>query len=266
MNESMAGSTATTPTQPAAGSAGCDLTGRWIVTYHLVNDALGEPQYTHYYHYFEIDQQGDTFTVTKGALCDYDSVGVGAFAATSSFSGARDVVAERVNYSGRKGSSVVDPGGCKIDFDEWFTVIGASTPYYLDPDVALPSAEEMASGDTPGWEDWDEDGNPGITGQVSGIVTGKVFVAPRLRTSFGGVVASIDSAFQMRTDWVSEPNVMAYDGTPLLGSEAVRAADPTLHFTEMARLADDQAVGDTKAICASILELAPELTPMGAGN
>jgi hypothetical protein len=265
-SEGAAGSTASPPTQPAVGSSDCNMTGRWIATYHLVADALGEPQYTHYYHYFEIEQQGDALTVTKGLLCDSDSIGVGAFAATTSFAGAREFIAERVNFAGLQGSSVAGPGGCKIDIGEWYTVVGATNPYYLDPSTALPSAEEMASGDTPGWEDWDGDGNPGVTGQVSGIVTGKIFAAPRMRTSHSGVAADINAAFKLTSDWKGEQNVMAYDGTPLLGSESARAADPTLHFAELARLADDQATGDNKAICSSILELAPVLTPVGAGN
>jgi hypothetical protein len=257
---------ASSPTQPAAGASDCNMSGRWIATYHLVADALGEPQFTHYYHYFEIDQQGDAFTVTKGLLCDSDSIGVGSFAATSSFKAARESIAERVSFTGLQGSSVADAGGCKVDFGEWYTVIGATNPYYLDPSTTLPSAEEMASGDTPGWEDWDGDGNPGVTGQVSGIVTGKIFCAPRMRTSHSGVAADINAAFTLVSQWNSEQNVMAYDGTPLLASESARAADPSVHYAELARLADDQATGDDKAICNSILELAPVLTPIGAGN
>jgi hypothetical protein len=261
----VAGTGATAPSQPATGSSDCNMTGRWIVTYHLVQDALGELQYTHFYHYIEIDQQGEALTVTKGLMCDSDSIGLGSFAATSSFAGAREAIAERVNLVGREGSSVPDAGGCKVELQKWYTVVGASD-YYLDPSTTLPSAEEMAAGDTPGWEDWDGDGNPGVTGMVSGIVTGKIFVAPRQWTSMRGVAADLNSAFQLPTDWQSEKNVMSYDGTPLLSSDAVRAADASLHFTELARLADDQATGDDKAICNSILELAPVLTPVGAGN
>lgn len=251
---------------PANHEGSCDLTGRWIFTSHLVVDALGEPQYAHYYQYFELEQQGTTFTTKKGLLCDSDSVGTGVFAASSSFATARAAVADRVKYEGRAGSSTSVDGGCQVKFDKWYTVIGATSPYYLDPSVPLPSANEMASGDKPGWEDWDGDGNPGITGVVSGIVTGKIFVAPRMWISINTVVPDVTTAPKLITEWNSEQNVMAYDGTDLLSSQAVRGADASKHFTQMARLADDQAVGDNAAICKSVLALAKTLTPEAAGN
>jgi hypothetical protein len=58
---------------------------------------------------------------------------------------------------------------------------------------------------------------------------------------------------------------MAFDGSPLLASEAVRAANPDLHYAEYARLGPEQATGDDQAICAAVRELAPTLTPMAAG-
>jgi hypothetical protein len=253
------------PAMPPAGGD-CDMTGRWISTSHLVADALGEPQYTHYFNYFEIEQQGSSFTIKKGLLCDSDSVGVGDFAATSKFVGARESVVKRVNYAGQKGSSSLAAAGCKVDFEKWYVVRGATVPYYLDPSIPLPTLEQKASGSTPGWEDWDADGNPGITGIVSGIVSGKIFVAPRLWTQSTGTVADTKSVIKLSTQWNTEQNMLSYDGTPLLGSEAVRAADATLHFTQMARLAANQATGDDLAICKSILELAPSLTPAAAGN
>jgi hypothetical protein len=251
-------------TQPTGGD--CDMSGRWLSTSHLVADALGEPQYTHYYNYFEIEQQGTAFTIKKGLLCDADSVGVGDFAATSKFVGARESVAKHVNYAGQQGTSAMAAGGCKVDFDKWYTVRGATVPHYLDPTVPLPTVEQQASGSTPGWEDWDGDGNPGITGIVSGIVSGKIFAAPRLWTQSTGTVSDTKSLIKLSTQWNTEQNMLSYDGTPLLGSEAVRAADATLHFTQMARLAANQATGDDLAICKSILELAPSLTPAAAGN
>ena len=63
----------------------------------------------------------------------------------------------------------------------------------------------------------------------------------------------------------SVPNVMAFDGSPFLGSSAVRAADASLHFAQLARLQDDQATGDDAAICKSLRTLAPMLTPEAAG-
>jgi hypothetical protein len=248
-----------------AGTANCNLSGRWLSMLHAVVDALGELQYTHYLSYFDIEQQADTFTVKKGLLCSFDSIGGGAFAATVDFHAAWAATSSRVTYNGRTGSSTKAGVGCKLEFQKWYLVRGATVSYYLDPAVPLPAADQKATGSTPGWEDWDGDGNPGITGIVSGVVSGKLFVAPRIWTSISASVPDVSSVFKVPVQWNQEQNVMAFDGTPLLASESVRAADATLHFAQFARLTADQATGDDAAICKSVVELAPKLTPEAAG-
>jgi len=67
--------------------------------------------------------------------------------------------------------------------------------------------------------------------------------------------------------WNQEQNVLAFDGSPLLTTEAAVAPDPSDHFAEFHRLSEDQATSDNDlAVCAEIIELAPELTPEGAGS
>ncbi|MET0385551.1 MAG: hypothetical protein ABW321_06315 [Polyangiales bacterium] len=251
---------------PMTGTSPCDLSGRWLSTVHYVTDAIGQLQVAHMFVYAEIEQQGDAFMITKGLHCGDDAVGAGDFAATVDFKASWAAAASRVSYVGRKGTSVMSDAGCQIDIEKWYVVRGATLPYYLDPANPLPDADQMATDSTPGWEDWDGDGNPGITGKISGVVAGSVFVAPRQWTTMTGAVPDVSSRFQLKLDWLQEQNVMAYDGTPLLSAEAVRAADPTLHFTQFARLADDQATGDDAAICAAVTELAPTLTPEAAGG
>jgi hypothetical protein len=56
----MAGTGATMPAGP------CDLSGRWLSTVRTVTDALGQQQIARSYVYYEIAQQGDAFTVSKG--------------------------------------------------------------------------------------------------------------------------------------------------------------------------------------------------------
>jgi hypothetical protein len=253
--------------QPSAGAAGpCDLTGRWLSTVHKVTDALGQLQYVHTYDYYEIQQQGDTFTVSKGLRCGDDARGTGLFAAAVDFSDTWAVVRQRVSYAGRKGSSVQVAAGCQIELEPYYVVLGATIPHYLDPSIPLPSAEDAASGATPGWEDWDEDGNPGITGRVSGAVSGEIHVAPRSWTSASGVVSDVGEPFTLPLEWDQEQNVMAIDGSSLLRSSAARAAEPELHFMELARLGPSQATGDDSAICNQIVELAPSLTAKAAGS
>jgi hypothetical protein len=243
----------------------CSLNGRWLSTVHYVTDALGQKQYCHSYIYYEIEQTAEAFQVKKGLLCGDDAVGDGDFAATVDFSASWSSVVMRPLFTGRTGTSAAASGGCEIDFEKWYTVRGATLPYYLDPANPLPSAEQPAMGTTPGWEDWDMDGNPGLTGTISGVVTGKIFVAPRQWSSMHGSVPDLASAFRLPLMWDQESNVMAYDGSPLLSSSAARAAEANLHFVEFARLTAEQTAGDDQAICANVTALAKTLTPEAAG-
>ena len=266
-----AGSSSQTPattgtTAPSTGSGGgCDLTGRWLQTIHKVTDGLGNLQTSHNYFYYEIEQQGDALSVKRSLLCGTQTVGGGSFAVTVDFSGAQAGVMKNVSHDGRKGSSVKAANGCKVSLDKQYMVFGATLPHYLDPQTTLPSAEEKAAGSTPGWEDWDNDGNPGITGVCSGTVTGKIFTAPREWVTLSGTVPDVGSVFKLSMTWDQEPNVMSFDGSPFLGATAVRAADASLHFAQFARLKSDQATGDDAAICKSVVALAPLLTPEAAG-
>jgi hypothetical protein len=256
-----------TTAQPASSkpAASCDLSGRWLQTVHKTTDGLGNLQYAHNYFYYEIAQQAETFTVSKSLLCGTSVIGGGAFAVTVEFNGALASLRQHVSHNGRTGRSVSAANGCMVTFDKQYMVFGATLPHYLDPVNPLPSSEEPATNGKPGWEDWDGDGNPGITGICSGTVTGKIFVAPREWSTLTGSVPNVSSLFKLSMNWEQEPNVMAFDGSPFLGSSAVRAADASLHFVQFARLSDDQASGDDAALCKRIVELAPMLTPEAAG-
>lgn len=251
---------------PATGSAAeCDLFGRWLITTHTVTDALGQLQVAHYYFYYELEQSGTAVTVRKGLMCGTDARGLGDFAVTADFSGSRDATMRKLSFAGKRGTAKKTAVGCRVEFEKLYIVMGASIPHYLNPANALPTAADAASGTTPGWEDWDEDGRPGVTGVITGVVSGKVFAAPRNWLLIAGEVPSVAKSFRMPLDWNAEPNVMAFDGTPLLATEAVRAADRARHYIEFARLASDQATGDDEAVCASTRQLAKTLTPAAAG-
>lgn len=250
---------------PVAAQGPCDLSGPWLGTLHLVTDALGNLAITHYYTYLEITQTGDAFTVDRGFLCGNDSVANGLLAADVDFSSSWAALPSRARYDGRTGQSTEVAGGCQVDFARWYSVRGATVPYYLDPGTTMPALEQQASGDQPGWEDWDEDGNPGITGVITGAVDGKLFVAPRDWTEMSGVMPDVSARFKIPVKWNMEPNVLSFEGSPLLATEAVVASDPDLHFAEFARLTPEQAQGDEVAICQTIIRLAPSLTPEGAG-
>jgi hypothetical protein len=195
-----------------------------------------------------------------------DAVGGGAFAVSVDYSAAAPGVMARVSHDGRTGRSVSTPDGCQIELQRQYTVAGATVPFYLDPSTKLPDAEDMASATSPGWEDWDWDGHPGITGVCAGTVSGRLFTAARDWVTLSGNVANVAlPVFRLEMDWDQEQNVMAFDGSPFLGTSAVRAADSRLHFAQFARLTEPQAAGDDQEMCSQLVELAPTLTPEAAG-
>jgi hypothetical protein len=251
------GGTGGEPTGP------CDLSGRWLATEHLVTEALGQQQTAHNYLYYEISRDGAGFKIAKGLYCGVDAAASGLFAVDVAFTAAQPALMAKVNYIGRGVSSTEGANGCDVHFAKWYVVKGATLPHYLDPTVPLPTAQQQASGSTPGWEDWDGDGKPGITGYLTGTVVGRIFVAPRQWTELGATVPNVTTTFTLPAQWDQEPNVMAYDPPDnfTLGTASVRAGDPNLHFVDFARLAPGQATGDDAAICADVLRLAPTLTP-----
>jgi len=257
--------TSQTTGSTSSGASSCDLTGSWLVTVHKVTDGLGNLQTIHDYYFYEIAQQGDSFSVARGLKCGSDVIGGGAFAITVSYAGAQAGVIKHVTHDGRTGTSASAAGGCQIAFAEQYTVGGATVPYYLDPSTTLPTVDDMATGTMPGWEDWDEDGKPGITGILEGTITGEIYTAAREWASYSGSATDVSSVFKLAMEWDQEPNVMSFEGSPFLGSSAVRAADASLHFVELARLSADQASGEDLALCQRLVELAPTLTPEAAG-
>lgn len=244
----------------------CDMSGKWLLALHTVTDGLGNLQYSHDYIYYELEQQADAVTVKKSLFCSSSTVGGGTFAVTVDYAPATQAaLLKNVKDAGRKGTSMSVAGGCKIHFAKQYRVLGATLPYYLDPATTLPSSDDIAANGKPGWEDWDSDGQPGVTGICSGTVNGKIFIASRQWNVLSGTVPNLNSVIKLAVDWDVEPNVMAFDGSPFLGSSAVRAADSTLHFAQLARLSNDQVAADDATTCKNLVALAPMLTPEAAG-
>lgn len=255
----------------AAPDGPCDLTGRWLETTHYVTVALGANQTAHSYSYYEIGKKGDGFVVTKGLYCGDFAHGTGLVDVQVHFEPSNAAVMKRVVVTGRTATSVMSSGGCDVHFAKWYTVRGATVPYYVeDPSRPMPTVNQQASADgsTPGWEDWDGDGNPGLTGTISSTaVNGKIFTAPRRWDDPHGTVTDVKSTFKLSlAGWGQEQNVMQTDppNNIILGMSATVANDPMLHFVGFARLAADQATGDDATICSQIMKLAPTLTPDAA--
>ncbi|MET0285210.1 MAG: hypothetical protein ABW352_12100 [Polyangiales bacterium] len=248
-------------TDPPASA--CDLTGRWIMTERALSSAYGARQINLLWHYLELTQQGDVVTMKKSLLCGGSTQGEpGGFPVMMDDSQAWPAYQEKTNYNGRKGSSKESGGGCDVTFEESVLVRGATPGAFTSMSTALPMQE--ASGNTPGWEDWDADGKQGVTMNVSGSASGKVFTSFRTFSNYSGSVDANPATMRLSYDWVQDRIVHATDpGDPitrsLLASPAERAPDEAKNFVELARLAADQAAGNDDAICEAIRTLAPTL-------
>jgi hypothetical protein len=166
--------------------------------------------------------------------------------------------------TGRTATSETSSSGCSVAFEKYYEVIGASVPYYQQNlSAALPTASQEATATSPGWQDWDDDGDPGITMNVTGLTTGQIYVSIRKYTQWSGSIAAGADTFTLADDWDSDTDLLGYSGSSLLTSTASASKDndASLHFATFVRLSSSQATGDDTTICTSIRSLAPMLAP-----
>lgn len=251
---------------PSGGSP-CDLSGRWIMTEHSMSVAIGAEQISLGWHYVELEQQGATVTMKRTMMCGGSTKEApGSPAVTMDDSPSWPAYQKYANFNGRRGSSQEGSSGCDVSFAQAALLRGVTPSAYADESVPLPTLEQEASGSTPGWEDWDEDGHPGITMTVSGLATGKLFTGVRAVGSYAGSIEGNAQTFQLGFDWTQDRLVYGTDpGDPitrsLLASDAQRSPKEDQNFAEFARLSADQATGSDDEICQAIRMLAPTLNP-----
>jgi hypothetical protein len=257
------GAVADLTTAPVAPVAPCDLTGRWLVTRREVATAIGAVEAAHTWYYYELTQTGSQVTVAKGLHCGEDVRGVSSVAANVDYPKTWPAMMANEKDDGRAGTSMEASGSCAVSFAKHYDVAGATVSFYTDPSQSLPTLAQRAMGSTPGWEDWDGDGQPGYTMNVTGLVTGQIYIVTRSWSQWSGTAAEHASTFTLPVDWDTEQDVLGINGPSLLSqaTTGVKDNDASQHFATFARLGDTQATGDDATVCNSIRSLAPTLTP-----
>jgi hypothetical protein len=253
---------------PPSMATACDLTGRWLATDRQVATAIGDQEASHTFYYLEITQSGSQATVTRGLDCGGNVRPISAVGANSDYPKTWPAILTHDPQTGRKATSVATSSGCSISFEKRYLVMGATVSYYEDPSHALPTTSEQASGSTPGWEDWDQDGNPGYTVGVTGFATGQVYLASRAYSAWSGTVppsalAAQAGPIKLADKWNNEQALLGYSGSSLLTSATMAVPDnnASLHFVQLARLDASQATGDDASTCSAVRSLAGTLTP-----
>jgi hypothetical protein len=242
-------------------SPDCDLNGRWLVSQRVVATAIGQDQASHNWFYYEIKQDGDDVTVTKGLHCGYEVKKLSALAVNVNSEVAWPSLLKNCSSTGRKGKVVVSGDQCQIDFVKEYVVRGATVAAYLDPSKPMPTKDQAASGSTPGHEDWEPDTHPGITLTITGTASGKLYVAQRDWTQYSGKVAKNAVKWMVPITWNNEQVPLGRDGSSLLEQSSVPKSDASAHFVWFHKLSDGQAVGSDTEICAAVRTLKGTLVP-----
>lgn len=246
----------------AAGD--CNLEGRWLVAQRVLATAIGQDQAAHNWFYYEIRQgSGGALTVAKGLHCGFEVVKKTGLAASVDSSQAWPAFLAHNSSAGRKGTFVKEGAGCHLKLDKEYVVRGATVPHYLDPAVKLPDKAAKADGANPGWEDWDGDGNPGISLKVtSTLASGTLYACQRDWTVYDGAVTG-GPKFKVSITFGSEqiPLGRSEGSASALESSSSPSSAAAQHYAWFHRLDAGQAVGTDAEICAAIRTLKNQLVP-----
>jgi hypothetical protein len=253
----------TGPARPPVDSA-CDLTGRWLVSQRVLAVAIGQQQAAHTWLYYEVRQQGAELVVDRGLHCGFDVVKKTSLAASVDSSAAWPALLQRNSSRGRTGRFTREGDRCRLQFAREYVVRGATLPHYADPTQKLPGRTEQAQGGQPGWEDWDGDGQPGISLKVtSPLASGTLYTCQRDWTEYDGLVEPGARKLKLAVKYGGEqvPLGRSAGAAQAIESSSTPSSDPAAHFVYLHRLDDGQAVGDDAAICEAVRSLRATLAP-----
>jgi hypothetical protein len=153
-----------------ATSAQCDMTGVWIEAEVAFAEALSAQQTTVNWIYYDIVQHGDRFIAQKSLNCGLKVSGTTTVTLRDD---AMEALALKNSSSlGRQGTFKLSADGQSCDFaiDRTYNLRGATKDRFLtdwwvmgDPALDLAKFPMLPKEPANGMEDWDNDGNPGIT-------------------------------------------------------------------------------------------------------
>jgi hypothetical protein len=250
-----------------AQDAECDLNGRWLVAQRVLASAIGQDQAAHNWFYYEIRHEGADLVVLKGLHCGYEVIKKTSLSAAVDSSGAWASFLEHDTSTGRTGTYVKEGSSCHLTLAKEYVVRGATVAYYDNPSNPLPGKADQANGSTPGWEDWDGDGNPGISLKVSStLASGVLYSCQRDWTNYDGTTPLSAPKFQVSITYNGEQIALGRAaGSPqAIESASAPSSDPSQHYAWFHKLDDGQATGSDADICAAVRTLKDTLVPEAA--
>jgi hypothetical protein len=244
----------------------CDLNGRWLLAQrNLIALPLAQCQATHTWFYYEIRHDGEGFTVTKGLHCGYQSVKKSSQSANVSNPAMWPAMMEKESSSGRTGTFVKQADRCQLTLPIQYVIRGATVAHYRNPANPLPvmgSAAAGPGGMPPGWEDWDNDGNPGFSLEInSPLAKGTVFLCTRDSDAINNTAPLSSALFKVPMTFTTSQSPLgtAPGSNPLITSGGMPWDNPDSHFTYFKRLNDGEAVGTDAQICEQVRALKDSL-------
>jgi hypothetical protein len=246
------------PMSPTVQDPECNLNGRWLVAQRVLATALNEDQASHNWFYLDVRHEGAAVRILRGLHCGFEVVPKTNLAAAVDSSRAWPSFLTHDSSAGRTGTFVKVGNSCHLALNKEYVVRGATVAYYADPTTTLPNANQQASGSTPGWEDWDNDGNPGISLQVrSPLASGTLYVAQRDWTIYDGTTALQPAKFKVSITFGTEQSALGRSAgsSQTLETTASPSSDASQHYAWFHTLDSTQATGSDEDICAAVRSL-----------
>ncbi|MET0593454.1 MAG: hypothetical protein ABW133_12190 [Polyangiaceae bacterium] len=240
----------------------CNLNGRWILAQrNLLSLPLSQCQAIHTWYYYEIRHEGEGFTVTKGLHCGYEAVKKSSQSASVSNPDMFAAMTTNMKSTGRTGTFIKQTDKCKLTLPIEQVIRGATVSYYQNTANALPAMGSAAAGpggNPPGWEDWDNDMNPGFSLNInSPLAKGTLYLATRDTNGIDNTTALSMTTFKVLSTFTTSQSVLgtAAGSSPLITQGGTPYANAESHFTYFRKLQDNEAVGTDLEICAAIRTL-----------
>jgi hypothetical protein len=203
---------------PVADATVTDVSGRWAL--RTIGAQRSQPQGLDEFQTRIISvmlveqQQGGEGITASASYCDHTTEDDGAIVSAI----IPDTYREMLKPMMRTGTFAQGEGGLRYRLDRLYEVVGATLQDTAEE--ALPTEP-----DDPRVIDEDDDGRPGVTILLSGLVDGEVHVVERKRTELDGVAVSKDR-IEGTLDFASEQSVVGADPASLEASIATTRTYP----------------------------------------
>jgi hypothetical protein len=236
----------TLPTTAAAADAPPDLSGSWgqkmvqtaVTQLPLIGETVSQ---TKSWMLVDVEQEGREVTWST-EVCQAQVDGDVDAVQTILPEGFADAIPnpERTGELTR-----TDDGEWRLEIDRETMVMGAR--------LRNPESENLPdSPDAPTVVDADDDGHPGVTIRMEGMLGGRLSIVQRARDSYLGTEVT-DQRIRGTVDWMTEREIIE-SSNPLLGSDL--ATDP---HPEAARSYFEMKRIDADASCKDLMEQRGEL-------